>query len=80
LRFGGFTLTPNTVELIPALEAFSSEAGPSRTRCSQVGVQKLYFKERVSKVVLQKLISHKFINLFFILVIIKDKLTDLCGN
>ena len=32
------------------------------------------------KVFCQSQFPHKFVNLFFILAIIKEKLTDLCGN
>ena len=39
-----------------------------------------YLTESVHTVVLQKLIPAKYVNLFSTLVMIKDKLTDLCGN
>ena len=41
----------------------------------------MYLTESVYTVVLQKSqFPHKSVNVFFILVIITDKLTDLCGN
>ena len=39
-----------------------------------------FITEGVFKVILQKSILHKSVNLFFISVMVKDKLTDLCGN
>ena len=39
-----------------------------------------YHTESVYKVVLQKSIPHESVNLFFILVIMKDSLTDLWGD
>ena len=40
----------------------------------------LYFTESVYKVVLHKSIPAQIRQLFFILAMIKDKLTNLCGN
>ena len=40
---------------------------------------RLYLTESVSKVVRKSQLSHKSVNLFVILVILKDKLTSLCG-
>ena len=41
---------------------------------------RFYLTESVYKVVFQRQFPHKSVNLFFILVIIKEKLTDLWGN
>ena len=41
---------------------------------------RLYLTESVSKSFCKSLSSLKSVNSFFMLVIIKDNLTDLCGN
>ena len=50
-----------------------------RTCCPPASLQNLISQKVLISSLCKSLFPHKFVNLFFILVI-KDKLTDLCGN